>query len=336
MNLDSSNLIVYLYQWRKPLIIVTAAAAVAAAIFSAPTFIPPKFQSTVVLFPATTNSVSSALLGEKNAYTKDILEFGKEEEAEQMLQILYSDEIRSSIIEQFNLMEHYDIDPHSDYKMTNLYREYESNITYRRTEYMSVVIDVLDTDPNLAAEIANQIGTLLDSVKNRIQKERALQGLAIVEKEYKNLRYEVKMKEDSLRDLRRLGIHDYEAQAAVLSEQYATARIENDNSLAEELKNRLDTLAEYGGAYVSLRDQLKYMYEEMNLLKTRYEQAKVDAELSLPHKFIVNEAFPAEKKSYPIRWLVVAISMLGAFVFTLLTIIVLDTLKKANTEPKAS
>ena len=201
---------------------------------------------------------------------------------------------------------------------------------------MSVVIDVLDTDPNLAAEIANQIGTLLDSVKNRIQKERALQGLAIVEKEYKNLRYEVKMKEDSLRDLRRLGIHDYEAQAAVLSEQYATARIENDNSLAEELKNRLDTLAEYGGAYVSLRDQLKYMYEEMNLLKTRYEQAKVDAELSLPHKFIVNEAFPAEKKSYPIRWLVVAISMLGAFVFTLLTIIVLDTLKKANTEPKAS
>jgi len=336
MNLDSSNLIVYLYQWRKPLLIVTLVSAVAAAIFSSPTFIPPKYQSTVVLFPATTNSVSSALLGEKNAYTKDILEFGKEEEAEQMLQILYSDEIRSKIIDQFNLMEHYDIDADSEYKMTNLYKEYESNITYRRTEYMSVVIDVLDTDPNLAAQIANQIGTLLDSVKNRIQKERALQGLAIVGKEYKNLRYEVKMKEDSLRDLRRIGIHDYEAQAAVLSEQYATARIERNNGLAEELKNRLDTLAEYGGAYVSLRDQLKYMYEELNLLKTRYEQAKVDAELSLPHKFIVNEAFPAEKKSYPIRWLIVAISMLGSFVFTLLTIIVLDTLKKANENSSAS
>lgn len=336
MNLDSSNLIVYLYQWRKPLLIVTLVGAIAAAIFSSPTFIPPKYQSTVVLFPATTNSVSSALLGEKNAYTKDILEFGKEEEAEQMLQILYSDEIRSKIIDQFNLMEHYDIDADSKYKMTNLYKEYESNITYRRTEYMSVVIDVLDTDPNLAAEIANQIGTLLDSVKNRIQKERALQGLAIVEKEYKNLRYEVKMKEDSLRDLRRIGIHDYEAQAAVLSEQYATARIERNNGLAEELKNRLDTLAEYGGAYVSLRDQLKYMYEELNLLKTRYEQAKVDANLSLPHKFIVNEAFPAEKKSYPIRWLVVAISMLGSFVFTLLIIIVLDTLKKANENSSVS
>ncbi|QTN37601.1 hypothetical protein HZ996_00095 [Cryomorphaceae bacterium] len=330
MNLDSSNLIVYLYRWRMPLIVVTFLSAVAAAIFSAPAFIPPKFKSTVVLFPATTNSVSSALLGERNAYTADILEFGKEEEAEQMLQILYSDEIRDKVIRKFDLMNHYDIDPDSKYKQTNLYREFSSNITYRRTEYMSVEIDVLDTDPQLAADIANEIATLLDSVKNRVQKERAQQGLLIVEKEYKNLRREVKAMEDSLRDLRVKGIHDYEGQSAVLSEQIATAQIEGQKSVAQELQYKLDTLAKYGGAYTSLRDQLKFRYEELNLMKTRYEEAKVDAEVSLPHKFIVNEAFPAEKKTYPVRWLVVAISTLGGFVLTLLTIIVLDTVRKAN------
>jgi len=336
MNLDSSNLIVYLYRWRKPLIIVTFLSAVAAAIFSAPMFIPPKYQSTVVLFPATTNSVSSALLGERNAYTADILEFGKEEEAEQMLQILYSDEIRDKVVRKFNLMDHYDIAPDSKYRMTALYKEFSSNITYRRTEYMSVEITVLDTDPNLAADIANEIAVLLDSVKSRVQKERAYEGLRIVEKEYKNLRREVKAMEDSLRDLRVKGIHDYEGQSAVLSEQIATAMIENRNSVADDLQARLDTLAKYGGAYTSLRDQLKYRYEELNLLKTRYEEAKVDAEVSLPHKFIVNEAFPAEKKSYPIRWLIVAMSTMGGFVLTLLVIIVLDTLRKATSNEESA
>lgn len=336
MNLDSSNLIVYLYRWRRPLIVVTFLSAVAAAIFSAPFFIPPKYESTVVLFPATTNSVSSALLGERNAYTADILEFGKEEEAEQMLQILYSDEIRDKVIQKFDLMEHYDIDPDSKYKQTALYREFASNITYRRTEYMSVVINVLDTDPKLAADIANEIATLLDSVKNRVQQERAQQGLRIVETEYKNLRREVKAMEDSLRDLRVKGIHDYEGQSAVLSEQIATALIENQKGVAKDLQARLDTLAKYGGAYTSLRDQLKYRYEELNLLKTRYEEAKVDAKVSLPHKFIVNTAFPAEKKSYPIRWLVVAMSTMGGFVLTLLVIIVLDTLGKTKREESNS
>ena len=68
--------------------------------------------------------------------------------------------------------------------------------------------------------------------------------------------------EDSLRSLRVKGVHDYEVQSAVLSEQIATALIGNRQSVAEDLQIRLDTLAKYGGIYTSLRDQLKYRYEE--------------------------------------------------------------------------
>ena len=95
-----------------------------------------------------------------------------------------------------------------------------------------------------------------------------------------------------------MGVMDYEAQTAVLSEQYAQAIIENKSSLADEIKDQMDMLAEYGGAYVSLRENLRYQYEEFNKLKKRYEEAKVDAELSLPNKFIVNSAFAAEKKFF--------------------------------------
>jgi hypothetical protein len=44
----------------------------------------------------------------------------------------------------------------------------------------------------------------------------------------------------------------------------------------------------------------------------------------------VNNAYAAEKKKYPIRWLIVALSMLGAFTFTLVSILIWDTISKSR------
>ena len=91
MEFNSTNLFILMYKWRKPLIIVPLIAAVLAFVFSRPMFIKPLFKSNVVLFPSTTNSVSKALLPQTNSFSnEDFLEFGAEEEAEQLLQILNS------------------------------------------------------------------------------------------------------------------------------------------------------------------------------------------------------------------------------------------------------
>jgi len=328
---DSTNLIVYLYNWRLPLIVVSLIAGILAAIFSGPKFIDPLFESTVTVFPSTTNSLSKALLPQKFASRgQDILEFGKEEEAEQLLQILNTDEIRDSIIRKYNLMDHYHVDASGKYAKTELYKTFSSNISFRRTEFMSVEISVLDTDPDTAAFIANDIVVLLDMVKNRIQRERANQGLKIIEGEYFALRKEVKSLEDSLTLLRYKGVHDYETQSSVLNEQLATALIEGKSNAVKTIERKLDTLAKYGGTYVSLRDDLSYMKEEVVKLKTAYDQAKVDVSQSLPATFPVNNAYPAEKKKYPIRWLVVALSMLGSFTATLISILIWDTIRSSR------
>ena len=60
----------------------------------------------------------------------------------------------------------------------------------------------------------------------------------------------------------------------------------------------------------------------------KLEQAQADLESDLPHKFVVNAAQPADKKSYPIRWLVVAISGVSALLLALLLIIVKENVKK--------
>ena len=180
-DFDSSGLVVFLYKWRKPLFIVIVATLFISWFFSGPWFITPQYKSTVILFPASSNSVSKSLLAEQSGKGQDIMAFGEDEQAEQLLQILNSNKLRDRIIKKFNLMDHYDIDSTSPYKNSLLYKEYERNISFRRTEYMAVQISVYDKDPQVAADLANKIAELLDSTKNEMQRQRAVQGFKIVE-----------------------------------------------------------------------------------------------------------------------------------------------------------
>ena len=330
LDFDSSNLLLFIYRWRKPLIIVTIAAALLSAVFSAPMFITPKFESTVIMFPTSTASISKSLLSKNSASKEDLLAFGEEEQAEQLIQILNSDEIRQKIIDRYDLMVHYEIDTTDRYKYTKLFKEYESNIKYKRTEFQSVRVDVLDSDPQLAADMANDIAALVDSVKNRMQKDRAFKAMKIAEAEYMEMKAYVKELEDSLNTMREMGVNDYESMSERFNEYYAKAILEGNTRAAEKLAEQLKILSKYGGAYVSIRDMLEHEKEQLSHLRAKYQEAKVDAEQTLPHKFIVNNAFPAEKKSYPIRWLIVLVSTVSTFIISLLAIIVYENISRAK------
>jgi len=327
-DFNSANLISLIYNWRKLLLIVGAVAIGASILFTMPFFISPKYKSTVIMFPTSTNSISKALMTDNYGGKQDILEFGAEEQAEQLLQILNSNKIRARVIQKYDLVNHYDIDPSSKYKNTLLYQEYESNISFTRTEFMAVEITVLDKDAQMAADIANDIAALLDSTKNSMQKERAIKGYKIVETEYNKLKTETKLMEDSLTELRKLGVNDYETQAEAYNTQLAIALSHNNASGAKALESKLETLSEYGGAYVALRDGLENEKKQLSSLKSKYEEAKVDAEEELPCKFIVNSAYKAEKKSYPVRWLITVVSTISALLLAFMVIIVIENLKK--------
>ena len=82
----------------------------------------------------------------------DINAFGEEEQAEQLLQILNSDEISGYIREKYNLMKHYGIKNNEQYALTSTVKEYQDNVTFKRTEFNSVRIDVLDHDKDTAGQ----------------------------------------------------------------------------------------------------------------------------------------------------------------------------------------
>ena len=240
---DSTNLLIFLWKKRKPILIATLVALIASMVFSSEFFIKPRFKSSVIMFPTTNSSISISLLSENSFEKENILQFGEEEQVEQMLQILNSDEIRERLISKYNLMEHYRIRKDGRYPMTELNKKFEENISFNRTEYLSVRVDVLDEDPKLAADIANEICTLLDTVKTRMQHERASQALAIVQKEYLDFTRYLNAREDTLNKLRDLGVLDYDSQVERLSEAYGKALMAGSASATKTIDEKMAVLA---------------------------------------------------------------------------------------------
>ena len=323
---DSTSLFEFFWRWRKPLIIIGITAAICSSIVSF--LIHERYKSTVIMFPVQSNAIAKALLTDDVSGKQDILQFGEEAQAEQLLQILYSDEIRSRIVDKYKLMQHYRIDPNNKYKNTLLYEKYSENISFKRTEFLSVKIEVLDEDPFIASEIANDIGNLLDSTKTRMQRDRANQAFDIVANEYNRKKAAIALLTDSIKALNLLGIYDYESQSEVISQQYAIALSKGDERAIKRLADQLKIIGEYGSAYMSVRENLYIQREQLNLLKKKFDEAKIDAEAVLTYKFIVNKAFPAERKSYPVRWLIVATSTIVSMVFGILILILLDNIKR--------
>ncbi len=287
---SSVDIFRFLVRNYKPIIALTLIGAIASIIIALS--ITPKYKSAIVIFPASTSSISKALLTDMSMTPKDIMKFGEEEETEQLMQILQSDEITARIIQKYKLLNHYKIDSGSKFYKTALLNEYYDNVSIKKTEFQAIEIKVMDTDPEYAALIANDIAALLDSVYNKIQKDRSFKALEIVEKVYSDQKTFV----DGLKD-------------SIISISVGKSSI-----------------------YNSMAKQLDEEIVHLSLLKSKLNEAKVDAFQDLPHKYIVNPAQVSEKKAYPVRWLIVVVSTISTFVFALFFLLILERFKAIKKE----
>lgn len=325
-SFDSFDLISFLLKKIKALIVIAVLAAIISAFVSYT--ITPKYKSTVVLYPAPLNSISKTLFTDFIS-DKVIGKIGEEEDVERMLQILYSDEIRNKIVEKYNLKKHYGIGGSSKNPEADLINTFYENISFSKTRYTSIEINVLDRNPKLAANIANSISDILDETVNNIQRKRAVEKFKIVENEYLVMKKTIVMLKDSMQVLSKLGINDYTSQSERFNEAYAKAIIEGKEKAVKKMEEKIKILSEYGAAYISIYNQYTFEHERYAFLKRKYREAKVEVEQNLPVKYIISKAFPADKKSYPIRWLIVALSVFGALAFSIVTLILIEKVKKS-------
>jgi len=306
-NFSSVDLLIYMWNKRWILMGVGFFAALTSIIISI--MITPMFEANVIMFPATSTSVSKELLVNNYQGRQNVHGFGEEDQAEQLLQVLNSEPIRTRIIENYDLMEHYEIDPAGKYPITELLEQYKSNINFRLTEFMSVEISVMDRDPEIAANIANDISDLVDTVYNNMKKERALQALELVRSEYEESEVDLLLLRDSLNMI----YFDF------------TKELNDRGNTTEDL---IKAITKNWARYQAMTDKVRNAAAIEVGLGLRYREARLEAVQNLAHKFVVENAIPPEKKAYPNKSLIVIVSTFASLLFALIILIVIDNVKE--------
>lgn len=322
-QLNSSHLLRFIFDRRRTFILIGAAAAVLSSI--AALLMEEQFKSTVIMFATPQHSIGEQFYEEVKR--NDLLEYGETEDAERLLQILNSDRIRSRIIEKYDLWSHYDIDRSEAGAQALLGKEYNSNVDARLTRYGSIEVSVLDREPQRAADMANDIAFLADSVANRLRNDRAGDALGYAKSSLEQVQNEITSMEDELGKLYELGVYDFATQIEGLNEQYATAIAKGANANAEKIRRQMAEISHYANEFNKLSNLIEAAYEREAILKKRYELMKLDAETQMPSAFVVDYAAPADKKAKPIRWLIVVMSVASTLVFALLILLGAENLK---------
>ncbi len=316
---ERQNLLLFIWKKRKPLMTVTAIAVVGSLIMAM--LLKPLFLSTAIVFPAATSSVSFS--EQRNAKASS-MDFGEEEQAEQLVQILQSSRIRDKVINQFGLMEHYDIDSTDDNKYFKLMKEYEGHISFTRTRYGSISIDVLDEKPELAAEIANKIVDLIDTVKNSMIAERTMPAFEINKRKRQLLDDDLKTILTQLDTLAEQGVISIEGRTNLY-----TAFVEAKSGVDRDfLKKQIDVNLKYGARFDGLEQMRDEKIVKLEKFLDSYEQAESDAYSNFTHKFIVERAVVADKKDRPKRLIIVLLATMGTFIFMVFLLLINERFKE--------
>jgi tyrosine-protein kinase Etk/Wzc len=319
MEKERQNLLLFIWRKRKILVLITGIAGVVSTVVSF--MMTPLYLSTAIVFPAATSTVS---FSEQRNAKAAAMDFGEEEQAEQLVQILQSSRIRNKIVDQFDLMKHYDIDTTDANKHYLLMKEYEGHFAFIRTRYGSIQIDVLDRDPDLAAEMANKIVDLIDTIKNNMVAERTWPAFEINTRKKNLLDQDLKLvlvKMDSLADL---GVVSIEGRTN-LFQAFVDAKNQEDRTF---LRQQIDVNLKYGAKFDALEQIRDEKIVKLEKFLDSYEQAESDANSVFNHKFVVEQAVVADKKDQPKRLIIVLLSMIGTFVFMVFALLIADRIKE--------
>lgn len=330
---NSFSLARYIWKRRKTLIIICVVAAVLSMGISF--LIKPKFKSTAVIFAPRTNSVAKILLNEESYNERlDMKAYADEEETEQMMEILNSREIKDVLIQKFDLYNHYGIGENEAYRQTKVYKYLKGAIDVKRTQYGAIAVNVMDENPQVAADMANEILAQLDTVKNKIEHERTMAAYKILQAQLDYVDAEMTRLDDSLKQIMDEGIYEFTVQSDRMMQQYAIAISQGNTAGQQRLQKELEKLSLNGARYLTLRKEQEQFCGYHAMCRSKMMNAIVDVSNDIPTKFVIEKAIPADKKAYPKKMIIVLVSTIASFILGVIVLLTIDKIKENSFSPK--
>ncbi len=289
-NFNNLSLIQLIYKWKWHILIITVVAAICGAIFSSAKFITPLYKSEAIAYPA------------------NISPYSDESETEQMLQIINSQSIIDSIVEKYDLWTDYKIDRNYQYAKTYLMLEYHDRIKISKTPYDAVSIVVNDKDPQVACNIAKDILYFYDKKVGQLHRDKEKDVVIMYEKQ-------LAMKQQGIDSLKKeyneLGSDMDLLGLITQSVKGGKGQQNSSNSHALDLTTKIITEGmNYAVVHLEYEKELRFMISDLS------------------YSNVITEPYPADKKSYPVRWVIVALCGLGAFLISILVLFVIENRRK--------
>lgn len=305
---NSVDLLGLLNRWKWHLIVVGVVAFIGSYIFSSPAFIKPKFKSEAIVYPS------------------NLTAYSDESATEQMLQITQSFDIRMRMIEAFDLYKHYKIDTVYDAAhLTHVNEIYDENVRIKKTEFESMEILVYDTDPKIAAKMVDSLIHYFNQKARKMQSEKSEEVMIIIKNQMDAKKQEMDSMENILHNMAtQYGLLDFKSQAKEVSRAYFK------NPGKKEVHDLYKALRDTGQYFNSINEHLWRVRGTYNDLKIEYENALRDVTKKLTYANVVTHPFPADKKSYPVRWLISLIAVGSSIILAFMVLLIMDARKKLS------
>lgn len=306
---DNSRILNLIWKRKFHFIIIGLIAIVLSAIFSGPTFITPKYKSTARIYPT-------------NLWT-----LSNESETEQMLEVLNSNDIKFKMFDAFDLDQVYEVSKEDPNYITYMLDIYNTNVSLSKTEYETAEIKVMDENPNRASNMCDSIIHFYNQKVRELHKAKDKEMVDIsynaLNKKHSELST-IEIKLDSIR--KATGILSFNEQVPELTRGYmsALANGRGNASDTKKIEKLYDNFSLSGSKATVLENQYNRTIHVIDSLTNVYEKHLVEYEKDITYSHVVEYPFPADKKSYPVRWLIVALSTISAVFIGLLAFLVLD------------
>lgn len=345
-----------IFRWKKHIAILCILAGIGAVTISL--LLPNYYKSTTIFYAASEDVVKPDPVG--NAL-KERAYYGRDEDIDKILTIAQSNELKSYLIDEFNLYEHYEIDS-SDVKAKFKITEKLSGVyDIMKTKYEAIELSIEDKDPELASKMANAAREKINLLSKQLTKEAQRKQLLDKEKALKKKEFEIKTTNDSLTILKqKYGIYNVISQSESLAKALTETEgdyIQNKSKMQAFIANPSiprDTIAYLRANVAGLEQKLKSLKETMDKFnmgassvstidntvdiaieqfaedKERYKQLKAAFEADTPMLILVEKAEKPLVKSRPKRSILCLATVLLTFIFSVLAAIVIDTYKNVN------
>ncbi len=301
-RLDSFDFINFLFRNFRLFVIVGVLAFIVSVAVSFT--ISPMYKSNVVLYPASNITMPGSALFDIGS---NVLTFGDEEATEKILQMLQSQSIRDYLVQKYDLFSHYEIPEDAKFRHTLMGNKLDKNIAFRKTRFLSVEISVLDTDPEIAANIANEIALLTDKSFNNILKEAGRKQQAVLQSQMQQQTLLVRTFEDSIKQA---------GGSKVVGYRSATG-------------GQGVSVSPYSPEMMRFTAGHEQALEDLGTIRQRLTEARMASNEDQSYTLIVNEARPSEKKDFPNRSVIAIVSTLSSLLLLMLLLIFLEGLKPA-------